>query len=121
MSLTSITLRKFLREISKYIKITNYDVEFFDEYNVKDSRTLFLAGVSAIAAKHYANAVALFELARLRNKMNLETRYALGLLYLEAKNFRAASIQFKKFPNDQFYSDFFDFNVKIPEVIEGVK
>jgi hypothetical protein len=35
MSLTSITLRKFLREISKYIKITNYDVEFFDEYNVK--------------------------------------------------------------------------------------
>jgi len=114
LALTKLYNRKYEESYQLYNKL-------IDEYNVKDSRTLFLAGVSAIAAKHYANAVALFELARLRNKMNLETRYALGLLYLEAKNFRAASIQFKKFPNEQFYSDFFDFNVKIPEVIEGAK
>ena len=114
LALTKLYNRKYEESYQLYNKL-------IDEYNIKDSRTLFLAGVSAIAAKHYANAVALFELARLRNKMNLETRYALGLLYLEAKNFRAASIQFKKFPNEQFYSDFFDFNVKIPEVIEGVK
>jgi len=86
-----------------------------DNHNVKDSRTLFLAGVSAIASKHYANAVALFELAKMENKMNLETRYALGLLYLEAKNFGAAGVQFKRFKEGQFFSDFFDFNVKIPE------
>jgi tetratricopeptide (TPR) repeat protein len=114
LALTKLYNRKYEESYQLYNKL-------IDEYNVKDSRTLFLAGVSAIAAKHYANAVALFELAKLKNNMNLETRYALGLLYLEAKNFRAASIQFKKFPNEQFYSDFFDFNVKIPEVIEGVK
>jgi len=89
--------------------------KLIDDYDVKDSRTLFLAGVSAIASKHYANAVALFELAKMKNKMNFETRYALGLLYLEAKNFGAAGGQFKKFPIKEFYSDFFNFNVQIPE------
>jgi tetratricopeptide (TPR) repeat protein len=89
--------------------------KLIDDFGIKDSRTLFLAGVSAIGSKHFANAVALFELARLENKMNLETRYALGLLYLEAKNFEAGSILFKKFENENFFSDFFDFNVKIAE------
>jgi len=92
--------------------------KLIDDFQVKDSRTLFLAGVSAIASKHYANAVALFELAKLRNKMNLETRYALGLLYLDSKNFSAGGIQFKRFGGEKFYSDFFDFNVEIPEKIE---
>ncbi len=95
--------------------------KLIDDFGVKDSRTMFLAGTSAIASKHYANAVALFELARLSNRMNLETRYALGLLYLEAKNFEAGSVLFKKFDNELFYSDFFDFNVKIAENIPEVR
>jgi tetratricopeptide (TPR) repeat protein len=86
--------------------------KLIDDYDVKDSRTLFLAGVSAIASKHYANAIALFELARLKNRRNLETRYALGLLYLEAKNYEASSIQFKQFSEQKFISDFFNFNIK---------
>lgn len=93
--------------------------KLIDDYNVKDSRTLFLAGVSALASKHYANAVALFELAKLKNKMNLETRYALGLLYLESKHFGAGGIQFKRFKENYFFSDFFDFNVKIPKSFEN--
>jgi tetratricopeptide (TPR) repeat protein len=86
--------------------------KLIDDYDVKDSRTLFLAGVSAIASKHFANAIALFELARLKNRRNLETRYALGLLYLEAKNYEASSIQFKQFSEKKFISDFFNFNIK---------
>ncbi|EJF06519.1 hypothetical protein ThvES_00013870 [Thiovulum sp. ES] len=101
-------------------KIYNQDFEgafqiyndLIDDYNLRDSRTLFLAGISAIGGKHYNNAVALFEMARLKNNYNLETRYALGLLYTQVKNFEASGNQFKKFGSTPFYSDFFDFNIK---------
>ncbi len=93
--------------------------KLIDDFDVKDSRTLFLAGVSAVASKHYANGVALFELAKLKNHLNLETRFGLGLLYLEAKNFEAAGIQFKRFDAGEFHSDFFDFNIAVPEKIES--
>jgi hypothetical protein len=55
----------------------------------------------------------------MKNKMNLETRFALGLLYLEAKNFEAGGVLFKRFENAPFFSDFFDFNVKTAEKIES--
>jgi len=61
--------------------------------------SFFLAGIAAIGSKHSANAVALFELAKLEDPNNFESRYALGLLYLEQGNIRAASIQFGKIPN----------------------
>jgi tetratricopeptide (TPR) repeat protein len=92
------------------IAYNNYN-RLIEEHNVKDSRTLFLGGIAGIASKHYANAIALFELARLKNSRNMETRYGLGLLYLEAKNFAAAGIQYKKFDKTYFNSHFFNFNV----------
>ena len=86
--------------------------QLVDEYKHQDSRTLFLAGIAAIGSKHSANAVALFELAKLEDPNNFESRYALGLLYLEQENIRAASIQFGKIPNGIFQSKFFDFDIK---------
>jgi Flp pilus assembly protein TadD len=112
LALTMLYNKNYEKSYKLYNKL-------IDDFDVKDSRTLFLAGVSAVASKHYANAVALFELARMKNKMNLETRFALGLLYLEAKNFEAGGVLFKRFENAPFFSDFFDFNVKTAEKIES--
>jgi tetratricopeptide (TPR) repeat protein len=89
--------------------------ELIDKHKADDSRTVFLGGVSAFGAKDYPNAVALFELAKIKNVLNLETRYALGLLYLQIKNYEAAGIQLKRF-NAKFFSDFFDFNIARPEI-----
>ncbi|HIO71437.1 MAG TPA: tetratricopeptide repeat protein [Campylobacterales bacterium] len=112
LALTMLYNKHFEESYQLYNKI-------IDEYGAKDSRTLFLAGISAVASKHYANGVALFELAKLKNKINYETRYGLGLLYLQTKNFEAAGIQFKLFEDKEFFSDFFDFNVKSVEKIES--
>jgi Flp pilus assembly protein TadD len=105
LALTKIYNQKF----EEAFQIYN---DLIDNYKLRDSRTLFLAGISAIGAKHFNNAVALFELARLKNNYNLETRYALGLLYLQVKNFEASRVQFNKFGGTAFFSDFFDFNIK---------
>ena len=86
--------------------------ELIDTYKQKDSHTLFLASVAAIGAGHNANAVALLELAKLTDSSNFESRYALGLLYQEAKNFEGSSIQYKKIGNSGFKSDFFTFYLK---------
>lgn len=83
-----------------------------DKYNQKDTHTLFLAGVSAIGSNHHANAVALFELSKLTDKSNMESKYALGLLYHEAKNLEGASIQYKKIGNSGFKSNYFEFKLK---------
>ncbi|WOE70587.1 tetratricopeptide repeat protein [Hydrogenimonas thermophila] len=85
--------------------------QLVDQYKHQDSRTLFLAGIAAIGSKHTANAVALFELAKLEDPNNYESRYALGLLYLEQENIKAAAIQFGKIPDGIFQSKFFDFDI----------
>jgi len=85
--------------------------QLVDQYKHQDSRTLFLAGIAAIGSKHTANAVALFELAKLEDPNNYESRYALGLLYLEEGNIKAATIQFGKIPDGIFQSKFFDFDI----------
>ena len=85
--------------------------DLIDNKNINDPRTLYYAGVSAIAANHHNNAIALMELAKLKNPLYYEPRYALGLLWQEANNLNAASIQYKKIPNG-FKSKFFDFNLK---------
>jgi tetratricopeptide (TPR) repeat protein len=74
-----------------------------------DSHTLFLASVAAIGANHPANAIALLELSKLTDTSNMESRYALGLLYQEAKNFEGAAIQYRKIGNSGFISDYFTF------------
>ncbi len=86
--------------------------KLIDEYKQKDTHTLFLASVAAIGAKHYANAVALLELSKLTDSSNFESRYALGLLYQQEKNFEGASIQYKKIGNINFKSNFFTFILK---------
>ena len=50
-------------------------------------------------------------LAKLKNPFFLEPKFALGLLWQEANNLNAASIQYSKIPNG-FKSKFFDFNIK---------
>ena len=85
--------------------------QLVDKYGHDDSRTLFLSAVAAVGAHHPANASALLELAKMSDPNNLESRYALGLLYLEQKNYTAAATQFGKIPNGTFRSDYFDFDI----------
>ncbi len=87
--------------------------DLIDNKHINDPRTLYYGGVAAIGANHHANAVALMELAKLKNPKYPEPRYALGLLWQEAGNLNAASIQYARIP-DFFKSEFFDFNIKKP-------
>ncbi len=86
--------------------------ELIDTFKQQDDTTLFLAAVASIAANHHANAIALLELAKLTNPNNNQSRYALGLLYQEIKNFEAASIQYIKIGDSDFKSAYFTFDIK---------
>jgi tetratricopeptide (TPR) repeat protein len=88
--------------------------DLINNKNISDPDTLYQAAVSAVGANHHANGVALMELAKLKNPNYYEARYGLGLLWQEANNLRAASIQYSKIP-DGFVSRFFDFNIKPPK------
>ena len=85
--------------------------ELIDKYGFKDSNTLFLGAVAAIGAGHKENAIALLELAKIDNPTNYESKYALGLLYQEVKNFEGAVIQYKKIKAENFRSEYFTFDV----------
>ncbi len=85
--------------------------ELIDTYKQKDTNTLFLAAVASIGAKHNANAIALLELAKLTDPNNFESRLALGLLYMEVKNIKAARIQFEKIGDSNFISKYFTFKI----------
>ena len=87
--------------------------DLIDNKHINDPRTLYYGGVSAIGAGHHSNAVALMELAKLKNPKYPEPRFALGLLWQEAGNLNAASIQYARIP-EFFKSEFFDFNIKKP-------
>ena len=99
----------YTKEYEKSYQIYN---KLIDEFKVDDPHTLFLASVSAIGSNHHANAIALLELANLTNKKFFESRYALGLLYQEAKNFEGAAIQYAQIGNSGFKSKYFDFDLK---------
>ena len=88
-----------------------------DELHVRDAYTLFLGAVASTAAKHHDNAIALLELSKLKNKNLYESRYALALLYLEAKNNEGATIQLAKIVKDEFRSNFFDFEINSQELL----
>ncbi len=85
--------------------------KLIDEYKQKDSRTIFLAAVASIGANHTQNAIALLELSKLIDPKNMESRYALGLLYQEVKNLKGASIQYAKIGDTGFKSKFFSFKI----------
>ncbi len=88
-----------------------------DELKVRDPFTLFLGAVASTAADHHGNAIALLELANLKNKDFAESRFALGLLYLETKNNEAATIQFAHIDKDSFISKYFDFSIDTDKLL----
>jgi len=82
-----------------------------DELKVRDAYTLFLGAVASTAANHHENAIALLELSKLKNKNLYESRFALGLLYLEVKNNEGGTIQLSKIDKEDFISNYFDFEI----------
>lgn len=91
--------------------------QLIDEYKIRDSLTLFLGSIASIGAKHHANSIALLELAKLKNPNNIESRYALGLLYMESKNNQGAGIQFQHIGNSGFISQYFDFSINTEKLL----
>ena len=85
--------------------------DLINNKHINDPKTLYYAATAAIGAGHHNNAIALMMLAKLKNPLYPEPRYGLGLLWQEANNLNAASIQYSKIP-DGFKSKFFDFNIK---------
>jgi Flp pilus assembly protein TadD len=92
--------------------------QLIDEYKVRDSLTLFLGAVASIGANHPANAIALLELAKLKDPNNMESRYGLGLLYLQSKNNQGAGIQFQNIGNSGFISQYFDFKIDTKKLLQ---
>ena len=88
-----------------------------DDLKVRDPHTLFLAAVASTAAGHHANAIALLELAKMKNPSNFESRYALGLLYLEMKNNKGAVTQLSRINKNNFNSEYFNFNIDLQKLL----
>ena len=88
-----------------------------DNLKVRDANTLFLGAVASTASNHHANAIALLELSKLKNPNFLESRYALGLLYLESKNNKGATIQFSRVNKNNFSSEYFNFDIDLDKLL----
>jgi len=99
----------YLQNFDEAYKIYNH---LIDDLKQNDSHTLLLGAIASIGSNHHANAIALLELSKLDNRANLESRFALGLLYLESRNFEGASIEFNKIGDIGFNSQYFDFKLK---------
>jgi len=113
----SFDLVPVLKKLAYADLFTKHFEESYTIYNdlinnkhASDIHTLFHAAVAAVAANHHSNAVALMELAKLKDPAFYEARYGLGLLWQEAGNLRAAAIQYGKIPGS-FKSGYFDFNI----------
>jgi hypothetical protein len=91
--------------------------QLIDENKTRDAYTLFLGAVASTAAGHHENAIALLELAKMKDTNLLEARYALGLLYLQVKNNKGAVIQFEKVGNNGFSSEFFNFKIDLDKLL----
>lgn len=88
-----------------------------DSLKVQDSQTLFLGAVASTAANHHENAIALLELSKLKDSNFLESRYALGLLYLEIKNNKGAVAQLSKINKNNFNSEYFNFSIDVDNLM----
>jgi len=88
-----------------------------DDYKIRDAYTLYLGAVASTAAGHHENAIALLELSKMKNKDFLESRYALGLLYLEINNNEGATIQLSKIGDNGFQSEYFDFEIDVEKLL----
>ncbi len=110
LALASIYDRAFEEAYTLYNQIV-------DDYKIRDSRTLFLGAVASTGAGHDANAIGLLELAKLKDPENMESRYALGLLYLRVKNNQGASLQFQYIGNSGFTSAYFNFMIDTDKLL----
>ena len=88
-----------------------------DELKVRDAYTLYLGAVASTAAKHHENAIALLELAKMKNPSLYESRYALALLYMEIQNNPGAIIQLARIEKDGFKSDYFEFLIDTQKLL----
>jgi len=133
---TLVTTTKETIELTKALALASlYDKAYeesytlynnlIDERRVRDAYTLFLGAVASTAANHHANAIALLELSKMKDKKFLESRYALGLLYLEVQNNQGATIQLSKVNRRGFSSEYFDFEIDSDRLLikreEGLK
>ncbi len=105
LALIEIYTQNFEQAYSRYNQL-------IDQYKQQDSHTLFLAAIAATGAKHPANAIALLELAKRKNPKHSESRYALGLLYLQTQNNEGAVVAFKNIKEENFQSQFFNFKIQ---------
>ncbi len=110
LAIVSLYAQKFEESYSLYNQL-------IDDYKQRDAQTLFQGAVAAIASGHKENAIALLELAKMKNPNFMESRYALGLLYLEVKNNQGAAIQFRRIGNSGFRSEYFNFNINSDELL----
>ena len=90
--------------------------QLIDKQHIRDAKTLFLASIAAIAANHHANAIALLELSKLKDRKFRESRYALGLLYFEVNNARGAEIEFAHIQSNDFHSKYFNFDIDLEKL-----
>lgn len=113
LAYANIYLTKFEKAYVMYNKL-------IDEHKQRDSNTLFYAALAATGSNHHGNAIALLELANLKNRFHQESRYALGLLYLENKNYNAASTQFSRVIVKDFHSKHFTFDIDLESLGKDV-
>ncbi|MDF1881862.1 hypothetical protein JHD50_11225 [Sulfurimonas sp. MAG313] len=85
--------------------------QLIDDYKQRSAHTLFLAAIASIGASHHANAIALLELARRKSPHHNESRFGLGLLYLQVENNEGAVISFENMTGTDFQSQFFNFKI----------
>jgi hypothetical protein len=90
--------------------------QLIDNLKIQDTSTLFLGATASIAAEHPENAIALLELSKMKDPYFLESRYALGLLYLQVKNNEGAAIQFGRIGDGGFNSEYFTFDINLKDL-----
>ena len=98
----------FTNDFDESYKLYNQAI---DEFKVNDASTLFLASVAATGAGKVSNAIALLELTKLNDASAIENRIALGLMYQQIDNIKAALIQYSKIGNIEYESEFYDFEI----------
>lgn len=90
-----------------------------DDLGEQDSQTRFLGAIAAMGANRHENAVALLQLSKIESATNFEARYALGLLYQEGRNIKAAIQHYDKLANSKFESEFFDFEIDTSYLLDN--
>lgn len=111
LALASLYDKKFEESYTLYNQL-------IDNLKVRDANTLFLGAVASTAANHHENAIALLELSKMKNSTFLESRYALGLLYLQVQNNNGAIIQLSRVGDNGFISNYFNFDIDLDKLTQ---